>query len=155
MVSSDKGQKVLLRRALSKLLDHIDPIEAVAIVGMTVVIKTLVDTTEELAGKMMYMRGVLSGGITRIAENQDRPPPELVGDLWGYIISQWDFAATIIAALTAIGVSEEDAKNYEGMFPDWADWIICMAIAYVIIRHGELLFALGQQMTSVIGKLLG
>ena len=54
----------------------------------------------------------------------------------------------------ALGLKKIE-QVYEGLFPDWFDWLIAFAIAYVIVKHGGALFTMlgegAKSLTSIIG----
>ena len=99
----------------------------VAILGMTIIVKNLIDKSEEL-------RSLL-------------PKPELkfrVDPALPHFEPAWPVSLLF-------GTEKE---KYEGMFPDWADWLISFSLAYIIVDHGgQIILGLGESVKGLTGML--
>lgn len=131
-----KGMYRELLNHFGKAVDRIDPMETVATIGLTILIKQLIDTSEDIRGQI-----------------------KSIGGLYGeyYLFGQRGTWLRIVA--NVIGLKEADAEKYEGFFPDYMDWLIAFTLAYIIIRHGGSLFGLMKEgmgtLKIVIMALLG
>lgn len=118
-----KGQIRAVKTILRDMLKNVNPVDSIAIIGTTVLVKMTIDKSEELRGKLKGLRLEHFPMIFSLTE-----------PIWEQL--------------------KQKEKNYEGYFPDWTDWLISFAIAYVIVKHGGALFtALGsgmQGLTSII-----
>jgi hypothetical protein len=140
-----KHMLVSIKNHLGKALDRIDPLEMVAVVGTTIVVKKVIDTTEDLKGKALAVRNVIMGTGQVLGASGIAQFIQAFGSPFS-ILSEF-FVGLIVP------IPPEQAQ-YEGMFPDWVDWLIAFAIAYIIVHHGELLLGLGQNLSVIIGMLL-
>jgi len=116
----------------SKLLDKIEPLEAVAVIGLTVLVKHTIDSTEELLNKLQVIKS---------------------GKMKGLLIFRTEATTKF---LEQYGYTAEGRG--EGFFTDWQDWLISFCIAYIIIKHGGQLFGLMKDgagtLVTVIGALM-
>lgn len=107
-----------------------DVAKIVALVGMTILIKKIIDTTEEL----------------KVAIQQ---PFFVVGGKKGTY--QWKGPFTY--ELVPKNLIE---AFREGIFPDWIDWLIAFSLAYLIIEHfGDIMQTAGNVTSSLRGLLSG
>lgn len=125
------GGKVTKEWLIEQLERHADKIpKYVAIAGMTMVVKATIDASEVLRGKLDV---ILKGG----------------NPFKGMFVFE--------SGVPVFGLGE--GADYEGMFPDWMDWLIAFGLAYVIVEHaGSLIGLLGDTMsglTGVLGFLMG
>jgi len=132
-----------IQEKIIDMLENIDPIETAAIFGTTFVVKYCIDTSEELRGKIEATTGL---------------------NLWDLLVSittpNWGIAKTIQAWLSGETRDktpeeiEEFAQNYEGFFPDWFDWLIAFGIAFIVVRHGDVIFSQFTSLGSFVGGLM-
>ena len=105
--------------------------KGIAIIGMTYIIKRLIDTTEELKEKALKFQLKYSP-LTQIPYLI-----QLTGAVVGVDVPQQIIDVTKI--------------KYEGMFPDWADWLIAFTLAYIIVEHGgQIILGLGEGVKGLI-----
>jgi len=124
---------VSMRQRLEKVIDNAKPDEIakfVAIMGMTIMVKKVIDTTEELREQVK----------------------ELI------IVGPQFFPAYKVAQ--ELGLAAPTPKPAEGFFPEWADWLISFTLAYIIVEHfGQIMQATGNILSSVktlvTGLLMG
>jgi hypothetical protein len=131
-----KPLEVSLREHIGKLIDNSDPLEIGAVIGLTIIVKLTIDKTEEIRGWLATTGGLYTEFETIIGKQ------------------------TLLTWLgNALGLKPVETEKYEGMFPDWADWIISFAIAYIIVRHGGAIFGLlkggAGNLITVIKSLIG
>jgi hypothetical protein len=133
-----KGFIKSLRDHIGKWIDNTNPLELVAVGGMTFLVKYLIDTSEDLRGKLNTLGGLYGEFLTPIGKTK---------------------MLTVLGR--ALGYTEVTPAQFEGMFPDWMDWLISFTIAYVIIKHGGQIFGLAsnalgaiQNLSVIIGMLL-
>lgn len=135
---SSKGLELSLREHVGKAIDRLDPLDTAAVFGVTLIVKNLIDKSEELRGALIP--------ITR-------------GREWTINVFGSAIKGTALFPFSLLLPASEAEKGYEGMFPDWMDWIIAFAIAYVIVKHGGQLLGLMKEgtgtLTTVIGALMG
>jgi len=97
---------------------------------MTILVKKLIDTTEEL----------------KVAVQQ---PFFVVGDKKGTYAWKGPFTYELIPEKMVSAFKE-------GFFPDWIDWLIAFALAYIIVEHfGQIMQAAGNITSSLKGILSG
>lgn len=108
--------------------------KGIAILGMTYIIKNLIDTSEELRAKLPKVKIRFRVGPAFPTEFKPAWPLSLLTD-------------------------EEEYEDFEGMFPDWADWLVAFTLAYMIVEHGgQIALGLGEAvkgLTGIVGFLLG
>jgi len=103
-----------------------DVAKIIAIVGMTIVVKKTIDTSEELRDAIKPF----------IVFGQRLP-----GTKWRW---KGPFQYELVG----------EAEKFEGMFPDWADWLISFSLAYILVEHfGEIMRGAGN-ITASIHSLL-
>lgn len=120
------------------LEDHASEIpEWVAIVGTTYLVKRAIDLSEELRGRLEQIKtGIQQGGAF---------PP---------IIATAMFTG-VPSPKIAPEYMRKKALEYEGMFPDWMDWLIAFSLAVIIVKHaGQIAIGLGE-IASNLTKLVG
>jgi hypothetical protein len=122
-----------------KLLDKLDPLETVAIVGMTVLVHGVIISSKPLVEKTVqafttpegYLQGFLSAGLAWVI------PPESVPWLGKKLVPE-------AKTLESLGVEE------------WQIWVISFTLAYIIIKHsGQLIGLMEKGLGSVVPMLLG
>lgn len=144
-----KGIELSAREHIGKLIDKLEPLELVACLGLTLIVKKVIDESEVLRGKLKQIAKP-AYGIYFV------PPEDYVGPPQ---VGTPSARPSYRVFYPGPRKTEEAAEAYEGLFPDWADWLISFAIAYCIIKHGGQLLGLMKEgmgtMTSVVGALLG
>ena len=118
---------------------HINKIpKGIAILGMTYIIKHLIDTSEELRGKV---------NLIVKATTQPLGGASLMIELWGSI------------SKGELPFIQEAVGKTEGIFPDWADWLIAFTLAYIIVEYGgQIALGIGstvKSLSGIVGFLLG
>lgn len=128
-----KNAVLWMKNIFERNMDKIP--KMVAMIGLTLIIKRLIDTSEELRGRLDLLR----------------LPFERIGP-------QNPFTKIFPQPFT-IYLTDERRKKYEGFFPDWMDWLISFTLAYIIIEHGgQIALGLGKAVSSlggIVGFLLG
>lgn len=119
-----------LKDALLKMVSNIDPLEVAATIGTTIVIKNLIDTSEAVRGAIKAATGLEDFDLIN----------SIVNPGWG--VSIWIFNLITGKAPTDINQEEiiEKAKSFEGLFPDWMDWLIAFSFAYMLVKYGDSIF---------------
>lgn len=135
-----KNKKHFLSWAKSFLENHAKEIpDWVAIAGMTIMVKRAIDLSEELRGKLAQIRG-------QITAHGVFPP----------IIAM--YSGGISPTIADPRYMAKKAREYEGFFPDWFDWIVAFTLAVIIVRHaGQIAVGLGEivgNLTKMIGFFL-
>jgi len=123
----EKDFPIWLRDRFGEMLSKIDPIESLAIFGLTVIIKGVIDTSEEIRSKLHPF--VTFGNI-----------PEGYKSVFSGIPFWYDLV--------------KDDEKYEGMLPDALDWVAAFGLAFVIARHGGALLSAGSSIAGLITGLL-
>jgi len=98
-----------------------------AVVGMTFVMKSIIDTTEDIreSTDMIIRYGPVGGPI--------------FGVLRGIFPDMFP----------SLGMTPEQK---EGFFPDWMDWIIAFTLAYIVVEHfGAIMQGAGDILSSMTG----
>lgn len=115
--------------------------KGIAILGLTVIIRHIIHTTDELAAKVK-------------AIHEEKPS-------W-YAFTPTGLHMTIAEAVVAqFGIAETSVseKKLEGFIPDWTEWLISFALAYIIVEHGgQIALGFGELAGSIkglVGLLLG
>lgn len=118
-----KGKIRAIKEILTKMLEKIEPVETVAVVGLTIIIKNIIveffedKIVEYTTGKipftpMVFMRAVYP--------------------------KQFEIA------------EEEMKKAFDKPNVEFYEWLFSFSIAFIIVRHGGALFSmLGQGATSL------
>lgn len=119
----NKDWAVWLRNHLGKMLENIDPLELTAILGITVLVKGVIDKSEEIRSKIHPF--VTFGEI-----------PEGYKAVFSGIPFWYDLV--------------KEGEKYEGLLPDSMDWLVAFAVAFVIMRHGSTLIGAGGSIINVI-----
>lgn len=125
--NSPKGFMRSLKDHFGKAVDRVEPLELFAVVGMTFIVKSAIDKSEELRGALKVSKSYWSGsiGIKKVA-----------------------------AVAEAYEISKQ-IDGYEGMFPDWTDWLISFAIAYVLVHHAGAILGLLGDLSVGISNIVG
>jgi hypothetical protein len=126
---------VSLRKHIGMILDNAKPHEIaklVAILGMTIIVKQVIDSSETLMGELdLIKRGKAMA-------------PGLPGFGFGLALS------------LGYKIHGVPTPEYEGLFPDWMDWLISFTLAYIIVENfGEIMHAAGNVTSSIKTILLG
>lgn len=118
---------------IGKAVDRIDPLKAIAIVGLTPIVKMILETTYKTTMQTIFSTApsILSLGL-------------------------WD----IFGGVPWLGISKEtvEAKKEElgEIVPDWAWWIVAFALSYIIVEHGGSLLGLTEKgLSPIVGMLIG
>lgn len=166
----------LKNRAMS-FIEYMKPYIAklpkgVAILGLTYIVKNLIDESEEIRAKIHGWTQVKERiqDLPALAEKtapeaaKQRGTPQAIGAILSYFELIWKGTTAVIPG-AAIGetigaaVFAPKAEGFEGMFPDWADWLIAFTIAYILVENaGAIIMALGDAATSltkVVGFIVG
>jgi len=129
-IKTQKGFWREIRETFKTMMKNVNPVDMIAVAGMTLMVKKAIDSSEDLRGK-----------VKSLIEK---------GEWWRGFVGVIGFA---------IPMKPIEEKKYEGLFPDWMDWIIAFTIAYIIVKHGGALFGMFEKgtmtLTSVITALLG
>lgn len=152
---SKVGQKAqtqaYIKRAIERIIDKIDPIETPVILGVTYIVKNIIDKSEELTGAVMAIH----------AKGIKFPPTPFWGDITAIVTGAMreHFAKEGIDPYAylpgAPKINRGETTAYEGLLPDWADWIVALSIAYMLVRHGgDLISAFGGLPGAIKGFLL-
>lgn len=124
-----KKNAILWMKSLVEKHLHRIP-KAVALIGMTLIVKNVIHTTDSLAAK--------------VAEIAGKHP---------VLFAVTPFV-TVAAQLTAEYFAAGKVKE-EDIVPEWAEWLVAFAIAYVIIEHGGQILNFGQQgLAALVGLML-
>ena len=122
---------------IGKAIDRIDPLQGAAVLGATILIKTTIDASEELRAALLSKKAAYIG--VPVAGVEMRP----------LIASPLRTFQSIFGTIT-----EKQAAEYEGFFPDWMDWIISFVIAYILVTQGKEILGLAQNLSVIVGMLL-
>jgi len=118
----------LFKKELVNMMRRIDPLEFAAVGGLTMVIKSVIDETEEIRGRIR--------AIAVIGEL-----PEGMKAVWSGIPFWY--------------VLVPEGETFEGMFPEWVDWLFAFGIAYVLVRHPEVVTEMFTGATKLTTFVLG
>jgi len=111
-----KNKKMFLAWLKHLIELHIDKIpKFTAVIGMTFIIKKLIDTTEELRAYIPRFKTMKFEEV---------------------------FAFTFPGAPDIPVLEYGKVKDFEGMFPDWQDWLISFTLAYIVVEHAGTLFGM-------------
>jgi len=132
-----KNAVIWIKHMVEKNADKIP--KTIAIIGLTVIIKQIIKTTESLQTRIKQLfKGEVAWTVT-----------EPFGFLWGQITGQIPITETY-------GYFKEQK---EGFFPEWMDWLIAFSLAYIIVEHGgQIALGLGSvasSLSGMVGFLLG
>lgn len=139
--AKDKFTLVNIKNYLAQTLKNIDPIEAAAIIGATFLVKYAIDTSEEIRGAIKVTTGL----------NELDLLLQIVSPGWGVSKILWSFLSGQIKDKSQEEI-QQYAEEYEGMFPDFIDWLIAFGVAFIVVRHGDTIF---KQFTSIGGFVTG
>lgn len=114
---------------IGKAIDRIDPIKAVAILGLTIFAKVAITANIELTKLVLDAVNV------------------------GWLTGSPFFA--MIQGLKILPTPSEVGKETLEEIPDWLLWLVSFALAYIIVEHGDILFAEGGSIQTAISSLLG
>lgn len=116
-----------IKKLIVRLLENVDPLEAAGVLALTIFVKATIDLTEEFRGQIqaLVVLGELPPGMKTVWSGIP---------FWYHLIPE--------------------GEEYEGIFPDWQDWIIAFGIAYMISKHGGALVQAATNMTSIIRGFL-
>lgn len=103
--------EVEAKRFFKDALKKIEPLEAIAIAGMTIIIKGTIDSSEELLEKIKT--------------------PLLAVSL---------ISPILVPFLPLALYAQVPEKIRET--PEWAEWLLSFAMAYILVRHGGQMFGL-------------
>jgi hypothetical protein len=131
-----KGWLKSIRDHIGKWIDNLNPLELAATIGLTIIIKTLIDKSEEIRGWLETTGGLYAEFETFLGRQTLLKP-----------IGQ------------ALGLKEIEKGSFEGVFPDWMDWLIAFTLAYIIIKHGGQLLGFMKEGSAnlllIVKALLG
>lgn len=132
-----QGRKKWFRDAVRKLIsdlgEKIDPLELMAILGLTWTVKQIMDIKFPDFRSSIFVSGAavptwgIEGGLRGLRD---------------------ELAAGITGTETGIEWKQLLA------FPDWQEWIVAFVIAFIVIRHGDALLASIGSLVKVVGLLL-
>ncbi|MCJ7560118.1 hypothetical protein MUO79_05815 [Candidatus Bathyarchaeota archaeon] len=116
-----KPLKVSLREHLGKLIDRMDPLKTLAVLALTLSLKTILDSSEEL------LRAWNQTWLTAKIDN----PKKVILHLSEEYIRQLELgeATKVQFPFLDTNITEIEA----------AEWLICFAVAYLIVEHPEIL----------------
>jgi hypothetical protein len=127
---------------VGKIIDRIDPFEAVAILGVTVIVHDVIKETPNL--------------LDRVSKG---PAPE---DFWGQFVKQMGYAAGGIitpAIQVGAGQAKETVTTLLHTENEAMLWLESYALAYILVHHaGQIFGLLGDTMKSlplILGFLMG
>jgi len=136
-----KGMEYSLREHIGKFIDRLtlnDIAELTATIALTPIVKKVIDESERLRG--------LFFGITKKMREEQAMPPTTMEEL------RYKRFLRIVVGVEYTKYIEE----YEGLFPDWIDWLISFGLAYLIVHNfGPLIHAAGDAVKSIEKILLG
>ena len=148
--SSKKGIMRLIQDRLEKIIDRIDPLETVAVLGTTFIVKTmLLDRMEEVAKLYRGNVGGIPFGMGLIIESVRKEGVTILAiknPFTGEVIWEWTIGEKL---------SESEPEALLGGVPDWYQWIIAFAIAYMIVKHGGELFGALKGIGPIVGAMVG
>jgi hypothetical protein len=134
-----KGMEYSIREHIGKFIDRLtlnDIAELMATIALTPLVKKAIDETEKLRG--------LFFGLMKIKREEVMPPATMEE------LRYKRFLRIIV------GGEYKYIEKYEGLFPDWMDWLISFGLAYLIVHNfGTLIHAAGDVVKSVQTILLG
>jgi len=106
-----------------------DVAKIIAIVGMTIIVKNTINQYEDLREGIKPLVVIGAAG---------KPPK---GQKWRW---KGPFQYELVG----------EAVKFEGMFPDWADWLVAFALAYVLVEHfGSIMRGAGNITASIYSLL--
>lgn len=115
-----------LKARLEKIIDKVDFLELVALIGITVLVKGAIDKSEDIRSKIHPF--ITFGEI-----------PEGYKAVFSGIPFWYDLV--------------KEGDKYEGMLPDFMDWIVSFGVAFVIVRHGGAILGAGGSLLNTITNL--
>lgn len=122
-----------LKHFFVKALERVDPLEGAACLGITVIVKALIDESEEIRAAIKPF-WVLN--------------PKSVGEIEDTEQYYW-------SGIPFWYIKKETGVDIEGFFPEYMDWIIAFGIAFIVVRHPEVITTMFQGATSLTGFILG
>jgi hypothetical protein len=129
---------------IGKMIDRVDPIELVAVAGMTVIVHQTVIGAEDLLKKVSTITNLpfsLSTGTFQALTS---------GSTQGFFITEIKTFGDILTNLGIIKTTAENSTPNEIL-----TWMVCFAIAYVMIHNAhQLLNIMDQGLGAVIGLML-
>jgi hypothetical protein len=135
---TQKGMEYSVREHIGKFIDRLtlnDVAELMATIALTPVVKKVIDESEQLRGLFF---GVIKQATSPTAATTK---------------TQWEISTELklfrwFKAYT--GTVGKEMAEYEGLFPDWMDWIISFGLAYLIVHNfGALIHAAGETVKSI------
>lgn len=138
---SKKGLELSIREHIGKIIDKIDPMDIIAILGFTFIIKQIIiENFEDRIVELIYGKGIL--GLIAFAG------PTVYG-IFQYI-------RPILEAKGLWPREEEMKKALDIPQIEIFEWILSFALAYIIVKHGGALIGLlDKGLNSVVGMFLG
>lgn len=116
-----------IKELISKYLENIDPLETAACIGTTIIVKALIDKSEEIRAA--------------------------IKPFW--VASLDDPNKYVWSGIPFWYIKQESGVDFEGLFPEYMDWIIAFGIAFIVVRHPEVITTMFQGVTSLSGFILG
>jgi len=138
---SKKGLELSIREHLGKLIDKIDIVDLIAILGFTFLIKqVIIENFEDRIVELVHGKGILAW--------IPFAGPTVVGIL--------EFIRPILEARGLLPTEEQMKKALDMPKIEIIEWILSFALAYVIVKHGGALIGLlDKGLNSVVGMFLG
>jgi hypothetical protein len=116
-----------IKEHVGKAIDRVDPLEAVAVLGLTPLVKVVI--LDPLNGFAKAMSGF----------TQER------ASAWDYHLSSfWAFFDITESGLPEWLKSQGKSGLPQGFsFPDWQIWLVSFAVSYLIIKHAGAILQAG------------
>jgi len=131
---ASKDWKVSLREHIGKMIDRVDPLEVVAVLSLTPLVKSIIIDP-------------VNGFLTKLGKFSTE-----ISDEWEYAFSSFaaffDFSYSGLEAwMKKQGKEPEKSIGW----PDWMMWIIAFGVAFLIVRYAGLILSAGTQtLTSLV-----
>lgn len=136
------SKKPLLESAkehLGRMLDSINPLDVVAILGTTCLIKLGIEASESLTA--MVVR-VYEKHQVRLKATPRRES------------LMWEGPKDIMVGLFPEGTSAFLLEAFGAASSEALEWAISFVAAYMLVKHGGELLGLGQNLSALVGMLL-
>jgi len=142
--SSSKKTMVWVKQFFEKHVSQIP--KGIAIIGVTYIVKGLIDTDEQLRAKYKVFKALTTG------------VEKATGLPFSYLFSALE-SFGIPVGLMATQFIPGEMLPEETMTEELLDWIIAFSLAYIIVEHaGQIIVGLGEgvkALSGILGFLLG
>lgn len=136
-----KDTLVWVKQLIERVADKIDPFETIAILGVTGIVRYVIEENEILLARAMKMFNA-----PRMASVTTKGGLRFVTPIiWSFIPAET--------------IKKEDLEGLDTLTFELFEWLLAFGIAYVIVRHGgTLLGLLGEgfgNLSGIVGLMMG